>query len=183
MRNLSIAIIVLVTLTVLLRAQIAGRPQGYIPFAGEPINYRSNDLNDPVAKLQKRQDKGEVALQYEPKNGYLRSVPQPLNVPVSSQTLVFSKTRFQYGKISPETPRALFFNDDVYVGRVQPDYAQGHIAPSTRNVPGVFLRLVSTNPEGTLVAKTPQYITGQQSPIGEQPHLGKPPDGLYAGHR
>jgi hypothetical protein len=39
-------------------------------------------------------------------------------VPVDSQTLVFSKTSFQYKKISPEHPRALYFNDDVYVGSV-----------------------------------------------------------------
>jgi hypothetical protein len=41
-----------------------------------------------------------------------------LKVSVSSQTLVFSKTSFQYKKISPQTPRALYFNDDVYVGKV-----------------------------------------------------------------
>ena len=31
---------------------------------------------------------------------------------------MFSKTSFQYKKISPEHPRALYFNDDVYVGQV-----------------------------------------------------------------
>ena len=41
-----------------------------------------------------------------------------LKVPVNSQTLVFSKTSFQYPKISPEHPRALYYNDDVYVGAV-----------------------------------------------------------------
>ena len=45
-----------------------------------------------------------------------------LGIPVSSQTLVFSKTSFQYAKISPERPRALYFNDDVYVGQVH----EGH---------------------------------------------------------
>ena len=198
--------------------QIAVQKQGYIPFTDEPINYRSNDLNDPVAKLEKHLEKGEVALQYEPKNGYLRSVLQLLDIPVSSQTLVFSKTSFQYKKITPETPRALFFNDDVYVGQVHDgkalefvsfdpmqgaifylldeqksehpvlqraelDCTQCHIAASTHNVPGVFLRSVFTQPGGTLVAKTPQYITGQQSPLSErwggwyvtgtsEPHIG-----------
>lgn len=42
-----------------------------------------------------------------------------LRVPVSSQTLAFSKTSFQYPFISPEKPRALYYNDDVYVGQVQ----------------------------------------------------------------
>ncbi len=37
---------------------------------------------------------------------------------MSSQTLVFSKTSFQYPEISPAAPRALYYNDDVYVGQV-----------------------------------------------------------------
>lgn len=41
-----------------------------------------------------------------------------LKVPVSSQVLVFSKTSFQRDLISPATPRALYFNDDTYVGFV-----------------------------------------------------------------
>ena len=98
--------------------QIAVQKQGYIPFTEEPINYRSNDLRDPVAKLKKRLEAGEVSLRYEPKNGYLRSLLELLDIPVNSQTLVFSKTSFQYKKISPDAPRALFFNDDVYVGQV-----------------------------------------------------------------
>ena len=53
-----------------------------------------------------------------PEHGYLKSVLELLKVPVESQTLVFSKTSFQYPKISPEHPRALYYNDDVYVGAV-----------------------------------------------------------------
>jgi hypothetical protein len=98
--------------------QIAVKNQGYVPFSEPPIDYRSENLTDPVALLQKRIDKGEVKLEYEPRHGYLRSVLEKLAIPVNSQTLVFSKTSFQYKKISPETPRALYFNDDVYVGQV-----------------------------------------------------------------
>lgn len=39
-------------------------------------------------------------------------------MPVSSQTLVFSKSSFQLNQISPESPRAVYFNDDTYVGWV-----------------------------------------------------------------
>lgn len=99
-------------------AQVAVRNQGYLPFSDPPINYRSNDLNDPVAKLQRKLERGSARLVYEPEHGYLRSVLQLLEVPIESQTLVFSKTSFQYPKISPEHPRALYFNDDVYVGSV-----------------------------------------------------------------
>jgi len=94
------------------------KEQGYVPFADAPIGYRSENLSDPIAKLQKELDRGTVRLEYEPGHGYLRSVLRALKVPVSSQTLVFSKTSFQYPKISPETPRALYYNDDVYVGQV-----------------------------------------------------------------
>jgi hypothetical protein len=99
-------------------AQIAVRNQGYIPYSDPPINYRSEDLNDPVAKLERQIEQGNAHLQYDPDHGYLKSVLSLLRVPVDSQTLVFSKTSFQYPKISPEHPRALYFNDDVYVGSV-----------------------------------------------------------------
>jgi hypothetical protein len=98
--------------------QIAVRKQGYVPFSDAPINYLSDVLTDPVAKLQQRIGRGEVKLEYKPGHGYLKSVLDVLDIPVSSQTLVFSKTSFQFRKISPETPRALYFNDDVYVGQV-----------------------------------------------------------------
>jgi hypothetical protein len=99
-------------------AQIAVRNQGYVPFSDAPINYRSNALNDPIAKLQKRLDAGQTTLDFDDRQGYLRSVLAQLKIPISSQTLVFSKTSFQYKKITPQTPRALYFNDDVYIGFV-----------------------------------------------------------------
>jgi hypothetical protein len=99
-------------------AQIAVRNQGYIPYSDAPINYRSSDLTDPVALLEKDIGSGKAGLTYEPEHGYLKSVLALLKVPVDSQTLVFSKTSFQYPKISPQHPRALYYNDDVYVGRV-----------------------------------------------------------------
>src|SRR3984885_12167366 len=99
-------------------AQIAVRNQGYIPYSDAPINYRSQDLSDPVALLQKQIEEGKVSLTYDPEHGYLKSVLALLKVPVDSQALVFSKTSFQYPKISPDHPRALYYNDDVYVGSV-----------------------------------------------------------------
>jgi hypothetical protein len=99
-------------------AQIAVRNQGYIPYSDAPINYRSQDLSDPVALLQKQIEEGKVSLTFNQDHGYLKSVLALLKVPVESQTLVFSKTSFQYPKISPDHPRALYYNDDVYVGAV-----------------------------------------------------------------
>jgi hypothetical protein len=116
--RLGLALLAIAVLAIPVSGQIAVRNQGYVPFSEEPIAYRG-DVDDPVAKLQRRLDRGEVTLGYEPKNGYLEAVLDALEIPVSSQTLVFSKTSFQYKKITPQTPRALYFNDDVYVGKVR----------------------------------------------------------------
>jgi hypothetical protein len=49
----------------------------------------------------------------------LKALLRELRVPPSSQVLVFSKTSFQPARISPRTPRAIYFSDEVYVGWVQ----------------------------------------------------------------
>lgn len=95
------------------------KTQGFLPFADAPIHYRtSKSLTDQITQLNRRLKDGSARLGYEPKNGYLRSLLRLLNVPESSQTLVFSKTSLQFQQISPRTPRALYFNDNVYVGQV-----------------------------------------------------------------
>jgi hypothetical protein len=98
--------------------RVVEKNQGFLPFADAPINYRSSELNDPVAKLEKRLERGELKLHYDPKHGYLKSILDALHISVSSQALVFSKTSFQYPEINPGAPRALYYNDDVYVGQV-----------------------------------------------------------------
>jgi hypothetical protein len=88
-----------------------------LPYEAEPINYMKAPVHDPVARLQERLDRGEVKLEYDAKRGgYLASVLEALGVSETSQTLVFSKTSFQAPRISPRTPRAIYFGDDVYVG-------------------------------------------------------------------
>src|SRR3982751_140497 len=71
--------------------------------------------SDPVAVLQQKVNAGESKLDFEKDHGYLVSLLKLLKVPVSSQTLVFSKTSLQSEHISPKTPRAIYFSDDVYV--------------------------------------------------------------------
>lgn len=76
-------------------------------------------LPEAIANLQRKIDAGNVELEFEGPPGYLRSVLKVLDIPVSSQVLTFSKSSAQLFLISPETPRAIYFNDDVYVGYVQ----------------------------------------------------------------
>lgn len=84
-----------------------------------PIDYLNAEVNDPVAMLDRKLKSGEAKLEYDEQYGYLKSVLEALEVPLSSQTLVFSKTSLQLHRISPRRPRALYFNDDVYVGYCQ----------------------------------------------------------------
>jgi hypothetical protein len=84
-----------------------------------PIRYSTATPANCVSQLQDRLAAGKVALLPEPKLGYLRSVLRELQVPESSQVLVFSKTSLQRQRISPQRPRALYFSDDVYVGFCQ----------------------------------------------------------------
>lgn len=96
------------------------KTQGFLPFADAPIYYRtSRTLTDQITQLNRKLEGGEATLAYEPEFGYLKSVLQNLGVPASSQTLVFSKTSLQFQHISPAAPRALYFNDNVYVGQVK----------------------------------------------------------------
>jgi len=81
----------------------------------EVIGYSTSAPNDPVARLQGKIDGGEVELQFDAQSGYLASLLRHLKIPVSSQILVFSDTSFQIDLVSPQTPRAIYFNDDVYV--------------------------------------------------------------------
>lgn len=48
----------------------------------------------------------------------LRTLLKELEIPVSSQMLVYSVTSLQKNLISPRRPRALYFNDDTYVAYV-----------------------------------------------------------------
>jgi hypothetical protein len=84
-----------------------------------PICYGTATPSNSVSHLQDRLAAGQTALPSEAKLGYLRSVLAELKVPESSQVLVFSKTSLQRQRISPHRPRALYFNDDVYVGFCQ----------------------------------------------------------------
>lgn len=85
-------------------------------YEGPPIDYANGPLSDPVTRLIERLDRGEARLEYDERHGWLPSLLEALEVPVSSQMLVFSKTSLQRHRITPRHPRALYFNDDVYVG-------------------------------------------------------------------
>ena len=100
---------------------IAGLDVDYRIAPQDPaIEYLKAPTDDAVARLAKRIDKGEVKLAYIPGPlGYLPSLLKNLDINADSQLLVFSKTSFQAPLISPRSPRAIFFDDNVSVGSVK----------------------------------------------------------------
>jgi len=82
----------------------------------DPIRYSTATPRNAISQLQERLANGTAKLDYEPGHGYLKSVLRALDISETSQVLVFSKTSFQRDRISPRTPRAIYFNDEVMVG-------------------------------------------------------------------
>jgi hypothetical protein len=85
----------------------------------EAIGYDKEATHNPVARLQQRLRSGETKLEYREHGGYFESFLEELGIDLSSQILVFSPTSLQYRLISQETPRAVYFSDDTYIGLVQ----------------------------------------------------------------
>ena len=83
------------------------------------IPYAAGERTDPVARLIDRIEGGELELEYAAGRGYLDSLLAALEIDVSSQMLVYSQTSLQSRLINPRKPRAIYFNDDVYVAYVQ----------------------------------------------------------------
>ena len=102
----------------ILSGPIALDALGQDSFDLPPIRYSESISKDPVALLERKIQRGELVLPQDPQFGVLPGLLKELNVPVESQVLVFSKTSLQIHKISPSNPRALYFNDSVYVGYV-----------------------------------------------------------------
>src|SRR5438874_13780647 len=88
-------------LSLVLGCAAAGRADD--DFDRSPINYSSARPDNLVTRLQKQIDAGQVKLPFADEFGYLPAVLKGLNVPTSSQMLVFSKTSLQRDRISPLT--------------------------------------------------------------------------------
>jgi len=116
-----------------------------VSFEEAPINYNKAEPENLITRFQKKLDQGQIKLDYdrEKGTGYLSSVLKSLEIPVSSQVLVFSKTSLQVKHIDPQSPRALYFNDDLYVGFVQGGAAL-EVSASDPKLGTVFYTLTQT---------------------------------------
>lgn len=116
--GLSIALLLAVT-DIWAQHDVARGEHSILPSDHPAIQYFDRPVADPAARLNEEIVNGRMKMEYDEKFGYLPSLLKHLGVNVDSQILVFSKTSFQAAKISPRTPRAIYFNDTVTVGHVQ----------------------------------------------------------------
>ena len=95
----------------------AATPVG--PFGDEPHNYWTEPKDDPFTKFTNRVERGEVKLDASTgEKEFITGLLGQLGIPVGSQLWVFSATSLQSGRISVRNPRALYFNEDMYIGYV-----------------------------------------------------------------
>ena len=87
-------------------------------FEAAPHAYFEREPRDRFQRTLARLAASPAALDRSGELAFVRSLLAALDVPESSQLLVFSNTSLQLGLINPSNPRALYFSDDVYVGWV-----------------------------------------------------------------
>lgn len=96
-------------------------PVGLAAIAAASRAEEASTPNNAVEALQARLEKGDIKFSYASDgHGYLKSVLEALKISPDSQVLPFTKSSLQFDRISPGTPRAVYFNDDVAVGAVHP---------------------------------------------------------------
>ena len=138
--------------------QTSAEPRAALRYDTEypAIGYATTARTDAVAELEARLASGAAVLEHDASRGYLASVLGALDIGVESQVLVFSKTSVQAQIITATTPRAIYFNDDTYVGWV----------PGSRT-----LEVASLDPRLGPVF----YTLAQDSaaPVGFERHLGE----------
>lgn len=82
-----------------------------------PIRYSDTEPQDAVQRLKQRLLAGKGAkLDRKDAWSLLRGLMKELEIPEESQVLVFSKTSKQNDRISPQTPRAVYYGDNAYLG-------------------------------------------------------------------
>ena len=119
--------------------------------AAEPV-----EPTNIVQALEARLASGEIKLSYSPDgHGYLASVLAALKVSQESQVLPFTSSSLQFDRITPKTPRALYFNDDVAVGAVHP---------------GGLIEIIANDKRGGIVFYTLDNNKGDNNP-GAAPTL------------
>lgn len=95
---------------------MAAPVHGGEPFEEAPIFYSETAPRDAAQRLELMLRAGKAEVDRSDPWKLLRDVLKAFKVPEESQVMVFSKTSHQNSRISPETPRLVYFGDNAYVG-------------------------------------------------------------------
>ena len=85
-------------------------------YENAPIRYSDTAPNDAAQRLESLMAAGKVKIDRTDAWTVLRDVMKQFDIPQESQVMVFSKTSKQNDRISPQTPRVVYFGDNAYVG-------------------------------------------------------------------
>lgn len=85
-------------------------------YENPPINYSATEPHDMAGALEKAQEQGKVKIDRKDDWSVIYGVLKQFHIPQESQVMVFSKTSKQNDRISPATPRVIYFGDNAYVG-------------------------------------------------------------------
>ncbi len=91
---------------------------GHKEFESAPHHYWTRELNDPLTRIKEDLESGSIQLDRSGDLPFLRSLLEVLEISPETQMLLFSTTSLQLRYINPRNPRALFFNEDVYLGYI-----------------------------------------------------------------
>jgi hypothetical protein len=94
----------------------ASGPPSYRDFDQPPHNYWQREVSDPFSRLKADIESGKIALDRSSEKAFLLDLLKALDIPASSQMLVFSTTSLQLRLINPRNPRALYFSEEAYLG-------------------------------------------------------------------
>ncbi len=118
MPRLTLHLAIFACLAICVRAEDFQGSDHPLEYDNEPVLYSTTEPNDAITALTLKIASGETKLQWDAEFGWLPGLLDALKIPRSSQMLVFSKTSLQRKLISPENPRAIYFNDDLYIGYI-----------------------------------------------------------------
>lgn len=80
-----------------------------------PHNYLKREGTDAMSVLIRQAAEGAHSFGTETGLPLLEKLLHDLDVPVSSQVVLFSRTSLQKDLVSPENPRAIYFDDNIYL--------------------------------------------------------------------
>ena len=90
--------------------------QAFNDYDNFPHDYSKAKLKDPMSLLLDKVSDGKVDLVESNDYKLLENLLDELEIDNESQVLVFSKTSLQKAAVSLKNPRAIYFNDEVYLG-------------------------------------------------------------------